>query len=242
MDRIGAIKDFHRLQARRLILSAPISFWRMARFLVLIFGLCCFLFGFSIGQVRADTIPAIQDSSVVIGTCAGDFTYTGPWTGIESAFETFANVTHGPYVCGSVMGSLAAFVTLSPPTVRYLFDDGYTATYPYTLLSTYTCPSGYTINGTNCDSAAAPPPTCPTGYVLDASGVCVASGSSSALTVAQAAALDWLIANQPDLTASTEVFDSAVGGAFWAFGFVGVLILYFSSHVIGLVLKHVRQG
>lgn len=36
-------------------------------------------------------------------------------------------------------------------------------------------------------------------------------------------------------------YDYATGGAFWAFGFTGVLILYFSSHVIGLVLKAVRR-
>lgn len=40
----------------------------------------------------------------------------------------------------------------------------------------------------------------------------------------------------------TTPFDYALGGAFWAFGFAGVMILYFSSHVIGLVLKAVKNG
>lgn len=40
----------------------------------------------------------------------------------------------------------------------------------------------------------------------------------------------------------TTPFDYALGSAFWAFGFSGVMILYFSSHVIGLVLKKVRNG
>lgn len=37
-------------------------------------------------------------------------------------------------------------------------------------------------------------------------------------------------------------FDSSMGASFWAFGFTGVLVLYFTSHVIGLVLKKVRNG
>lgn len=56
--------------------------------------------------------------------------------------------------------------------------------------------------------------------------------------------------NQPLITVAVpncaqvtnENFDSVLGGAFWAFGFAGVMILYFSSHVIGLVLKSVRHG
>lgn len=40
----------------------------------------------------------------------------------------------------------------------------------------------------------------------------------------------------------TTPFDYVLGGAFWAFGFAGVMILYFSSHVIGLVLKAVKHG
>lgn len=48
------------------------------------------------------------------------------------------------------------------------------------------------------------------------------------------------ISNCTEIT--NEPFDTALGGAFWAFGFAGVMILYFSSHVIGLVLKSVRHG
>lgn len=40
----------------------------------------------------------------------------------------------------------------------------------------------------------------------------------------------------------TTPFDYTLGSAFWAFGFTGVMILYFSAHVIGLVLKKVRNG
>jgi hypothetical protein len=36
-------------------------------------------------------------------------------------------------------------------------------------------------------------------------------------------------------------FDPLVGGAFFSFGFAGVMLLYFSSHSIGLVLKAVKN-
>lgn len=39
-----------------------------------------------------------------------------------------------------------------------------------------------------------------------------------------------------------EEFDPVAASAFWAFGFAGVMILYFSSHVIGLVLKAIKNG
>lgn len=44
------------------------------------------------------------------------------------------------------------------------------------------------------------------------------------------------------IDALTTPFNYSLGGAFWAFGFVGVMILYFSSHIIGLVLKAVKNG
>lgn len=40
----------------------------------------------------------------------------------------------------------------------------------------------------------------------------------------------------------TTPFDYTLGSAFWVFGFTGVMILYFTSHVIGLVLKKVKNG
>lgn len=41
---------------------------------------------------------------------------------------------------------------------------------------------------------------------------------------------------------TSGTYDYALGGAFWAFGFTGVMLMYFSSHLIGLVLKAVRNG
>lgn len=37
-------------------------------------------------------------------------------------------------------------------------------------------------------------------------------------------------------------YDYATGAAFWAFGFTGVMISYFSAHLVGLVLRFVRGG
>ncbi|WP_341916420.1 hypothetical protein [Polaromonas sp. YR568] len=52
------------------------------------------------------------------------------------------------------------------------------------------------------------------------------------------------VCEPPTTTASTtpaESYDYAALGSFWAFGFTGVMLLYFSSHVIGLVVKAVRE-
>ena len=39
----------------------------------------------------------------------------------------------------------------------------------------------------------------------------------------------------------TGDFDGAVSASFFAFGFVGVMLMYFSSHIVGLVIKAVRD-
>lgn len=36
-------------------------------------------------------------------------------------------------------------------------------------------------------------------------------------------------------------YDYVMGAGFWGFGFAGVMILYFTAHVIGLVLKGVKN-
>lgn len=50
-----------------------------------------------------------------------------------------------------------------------------------------------------------------------------------------------LTATTTTSTTPAETYDYAALGAFWAFGFTGVMLLYFSSHVIGLVVKAVRD-
>jgi hypothetical protein len=42
-------------------------------------------------------------------------------------------------------------------------------------------------------------------------------------------------------TTTTEPFDYQLAAEFWAFGFTAVVSLYLLSHVIGLVLKFVRD-
>lgn len=39
-----------------------------------------------------------------------------------------------------------------------------------------------------------------------------------------------------------EPFDNVLAGQFFAFGFTGLLTLYFISHVIGLLLKFIRDN
>lgn len=70
---------------------------------------------------------------------------------------------------------------------------------------------------------------------------CVTVGANRyAPVMVQAYVIDPLSASYIDQLSTP--FDYALGSAFWAFGFSGVMILYFSSHVIGLVLKKVRNG
>lgn len=147
MDRIGAMRDYYRLQNQPMLTPAPVSFWRKARLFLVLFGLFCFLFGFLAGNAFA--VPA-----------------------------------------GSV---------------QYIVECQVTGT---TGNSTAPC----TTIGSNRYA-----PNIVQAYVIDP---------------ASASYIDQL----------TTPFDYALGSAFWAFGFTGVMILYFSSHVIGLVLKKVRNG
>lgn len=241
MDRVGAIKEGIRLDdRRRASLTAPVLPLRRPLLvrLVLLAALSLVLLLSVFGFAHADTIPACKQAT---------YTQTvSPYTLNFSGCEADA----GTYYCSFWMTSFPSWgtCTATVDTVNHWVANVWNGVpnghFAYSLTGAYLCPSGYTLNGTNCDSAAPPPTTCPSGYVLQ-DGVCVSSGVSP-LTLQQAAALDWVIANQPALQSavnqSTEVFDSALGGAFWAFGFVGVMILYFSSHVIGLVLKKVRHG
>ena len=61
----------------------------------------------------------------------------------------------------------------------------------------------------------------------------------------QCAPGQYVLVTHTEWTAVTSVtspeYDYALGSAFWAFGFTGVMILYFSSHAIGLVLNAVRR-
>lgn len=43
-------------------------------------------------------------------------------------------------------------------------------------------------------------------------------------------------------TAPQEPFDYQLAGQFWAFGFTVLISLYLLSHVIGLILKFVRNN
>lgn len=140
MNRIGAMRNAHRLENRRALPSAPILIWRRVRLSIVGFGLLCFLSGFAAGQAYA--VPA---------------------------------------------GTLQSIVVCVPGSP-----------------SKAPCASGFL-------------PVEMSAYVIDP---------------ASASYLDAL----------TTPFDYALGGAFWAFGFAGVMILYFSAHVIGLVLKSVRNG
>lgn len=65
--------------------------------------------------------------------------------------------------------------------------------------------------------------------------------STSAGSWAIAKACEPLTATTTSSTTPAETYDYAALGAFWAFGFTGVMLLYFSSHVIGLVVKAVRD-
>lgn len=57
------------------------------------------------------------------------------------------------------------------------------------------------------------------------------------LIQAQASVSTSPVASAPDIP-----YDYATGGAFWAFGFTGVMTIYFAAHVIGLVLKFIKNG
>lgn len=51
-----------------------------------------------------------------------------------------------------------------------------------------------------------------------------------------------VLMSQEEYNVVAGPFDYTLAGAFWAWGFTAVLVLYFSAHVIGLVLKQVRNG
>lgn len=49
------------------------------------------------------------------------------------------------------------------------------------------------------------------------------------------------LATTTSSTTPAQTYDYTVLGAFWAFGFTGVMLLYFTSHAVGLVVKAVRD-
>lgn len=71
--------------------------------------------------------------------------------------------------------------------------------------------------------------------LTDEVGSC-APGQLVAITQSEWNAVSTIV--HPSLTE----YDYATGAAFWAFGFTGVMISYFSSHLVGLVLRLVRRG
>lgn len=148
MDRIGVITKSCRMEELRLSPLAPVPFWRRVRFLLVIFGLISFFFGFAAGQAQAVPLGSVQ----YVVECIPRVPASG--------------------------NSLAPCVNVGAVGYR-----------PIQVQS----------------------------YVIDP---------------LSASYLDQL----------STPFDYALGSAFWAFGFSGVMILYFSSHVIGLVLKKVRNG
>ena len=145
----------------------------------------------------------------------GGFSFVGCETEIPNGWCSYILNLAGSGTCsGNINSSLQQ--------LSVIFNGAGTGPYSYSLTGAYSCPSGSTLIGTSCES-------------------------SLGLTLSQIAAVDWLLVNQAAIqnvlnTQPAQQFDIAVGGAFWAFGFVGVMILYFSSHVIGLVLKAVKHG
>ena len=91
-----------------------------------------------------------------------------------------------------------------------------------TTVATYTCSNS---TGTSCNKRAVVIP------VFTNDSVCT---NNQLIVVTHS---EWKA-----VTAVTAPeYDYALGSAFWAFGFTGVMILYFSSHAIGLVLNAVRR-
>lgn len=155
--------------------------------------------------------------------------YNGPLSGLEAAFKAC-----NP---GTTYTTQIVFSGTSQQ-LQYTYTGlGYWAA--AAIVDYFTCPAGYLLASDN--SACTPDPAAV--FNLPASTTaCTPSTSLSALTPEQLSALNWLTANQSSLSASVGVFDPINGAGFFAFGFAGVLILFFSSHIIGLVLKQVKHG
>lgn len=248
MDRIGAIKDYMRSQNRRDSSFAPVPFWRRVRLSIIVFCLICFLSGFVVGQAHADTIPADRVVTYSQSYCSVPFSYLGAESGLSSAFSAFWNSP----VCssGNQNGAiiLSSFINVSTRTLTWSWSNNPTSygSAVYTLTGTYSCPSGYTLSGTNCVSV----PVCPTGYVLDSTGtICVAVPSGTALTAQQAAVLDWLAANQTALvnvlnnqsTLAAAAFDPVTAGQFFAWGFCGIMLIGIAAMGAGSVLGFIDK-
>lgn len=148
MDRIGAMRDYYRLQNQPMLTPAPIPSRRRVPLLMILLGLIAFFSGFAARDAQAASAGSVQ--YIVECVLSGSTTNTAP--------------------CSKVGTSTAGY---KPVMVQ--------------------------------------------AYVIDP---------------ASASFIDQL----------TTPFDYALGSAFWAFGFTGVMILYFSSHVIGLVLKKIKNG
>lgn len=224
MDRIGVIKEAMRLENRKVFLFAPVPFWRKYSKQLAFFGLLLLVVSSSVFAV---TIPADRGGvsfSVNTNCVPGNFSYSGLESGLKASFENF----HNSGSCGTTVASLAP----SSLSISWLFQSsGITGSGSYTATGSYYCPAGYVLVAVR-DSGV--------------SANCELSSTSTTLTNSQLAAVDWVVANQSALqnllNNQVEEFDTVAAGAFWAFGFAGVMILYFTSHVIGLVLKAVKNG